>query len=105
MDGCGTFPERRPVQGGFPESMTTVLGISALLQDASVALLRDGELVASELESRFSSRPRDATFPFQAIEFCLAESGIEAGAIDYLCFSGKVLTKLDRLIEKAAVSK
>ncbi|MGH9665185.1 MAG: carbamoyltransferase family protein [Bryobacteraceae bacterium] len=50
--------------------------------DSAAALLIDGELIAAAEEERFCRRKHTGEFPAGAIEFCLAEAGIEAGEID-----------------------
>ena len=77
----------------------TVLGISCWYHDAAAALVRDGEIVAAAQEERFSRRKHDAEFPRNAITYCLAEAGIEAGQLDAVAFYDKPLLKFERLLE------
>ncbi|MCA9100304.1 MAG: hypothetical protein KDA63_04080, partial [Planctomycetales bacterium] len=79
--------------------MTSILGISAFYHDSAAALLVDGEVVAAAQEERFSREKHDATFPRQAIDYCLAEAELEAGDLDYVCFYEKPFTKFERLLE------
>ncbi len=76
-----------------------ILGISAFYHDSAAALLRDGEIVAAAQEERFTRVRHDAEFPKQAIDFCLAEAGIRAEDLAYVCFYDKPLKKFDRILE------
>ena len=76
-----------------------VLGISALYHDSAAALVRDGRVVAAAQEERFTRRKHDASFPSQAIAYCLAEEGVGLDQIDYVVFYDKPFLKLERLLE------
>lgn len=79
--------------------MTLVLGISAYYHDSSVALLRDGQVVAAASEERFTRKKHDATFPSQALHACLEMAGVGISDLDYVGFYEKPLLKFDRLLE------
>ena len=79
--------------------MTAILGISAFYHDSAAALVRDGEIVAAAQEERFSRKKHDASFPAQAIEYCLKEAGLTPGELDLVGFYDKPLMKFDRLLE------
>ena len=79
--------------------MPSILGISAFYHDAAAALLVDGRIVAAAQEERFSRTKHDARFPAAAIEYCLAETGLSAGQLDYVGFYDKPLLKFERLLE------
>ena len=53
-----------------------ILGISAYYHDSAACLVRDGEIIAAAQEERFTRKKHDASFPCQAIQFCLREVGI-----------------------------
>ncbi|MEA2987780.1 MAG: carbamoyltransferase [Alphaproteobacteria bacterium] len=53
-----------------------ILGLNAYHGDASVALVRDGKLVAAAEEERFARVKHWAGFPTQAIAYCLREAGV-----------------------------
>ncbi len=76
-----------------------ILGISAFYHDSAAALVQDGRVVAAAQEERFSRKKHDADFPGRAVDYCLAEAGIEASELDYVAFYEKPLLKFDRLIE------
>ncbi len=79
--------------------MTTILGISAFYHDSAAALLVDGEIVAAAQEERFTRQKHDATFPTQAVAYCLQEANLDAKDLDYIVFYDKPLTKFERLLE------
>ncbi|MCY2925438.1 MAG: carbamoyltransferase [Planctomycetota bacterium] len=79
--------------------MTAILGLSAFYHDSAAALVVDGRIVAAAQEERFTRKKHDAAFPARAIEYCLAEAGIEPGQLDYVGFYDKPLLKFDRLLE------
>jgi len=79
--------------------MTAILGISAFYHDAAAALVVDGEIVAAAQEERFTRKKHDEQFPTHAIEYCLKETGIELGELDYVGFYDKPFLKFERLLE------
>ena len=48
-----------------------ILGISAFYHDSAVALLLDDQIVAAAAEERFSRVKNDASFPMEAVKYCL----------------------------------
>ena len=75
-----------------------ILGLSCYFHDAAAALLRDGRLIAASEEERFSRRKHDASFPRQAIRFCLEQAGIRAADLDYVVFYEKPFVKFQRIL-------
>lgn len=78
---------------------THILGVSAYYHDSAAALLRDGEIVAAAQEERFTRKKHDASFPAQAVNYCLAEAGIDAAQLDTVVFYERPLLKFDRIVE------
>ncbi|MCA9536022.1 MAG: carbamoyltransferase [Myxococcales bacterium] len=78
-----------------------VLGVSAYYHDSAAALVCDGRLVAASQEERFSRVKHDARFPARAFRACLEQGGVEAAALDAVCFYEKPLLHLERAIETA----
>ena len=76
-----------------------VLGISAFYHDSAACLLRDGEIVAAASEDRFTRIKGDASFPQNAVEYCLREAGIEITDLDAVGFYDKPLLKFERILE------
>src|SRR5438552_14182544 len=81
------------------DAVTAILGISAFYHDSAAALVIDGNVVAAAQEERFSRKKHDDAFPVGAIEFCLAQAGIDASELDVVGFYDKPLLKFDRLLE------
>jgi len=79
-----------------------VLGISAYYHDSAAALLRDGEIVAAAQEERFTRIKHDASFPKNALEYCLQEAGITLDQVDFIAFYDKPFLKFERLLETYA---
>lgn len=76
-----------------------ILGISAYYHDAAAAILQDGNIVAAAQEERFTRKKHDASFPENAIRFCLDYSGIALDELDAIAFYDKPLLKFERLLE------
>ncbi|MCG8591235.1 MAG: carbamoyltransferase [Proteobacteria bacterium] len=76
-----------------------ILGISAFYHDSAACLVQDGKIVAAAQEERFTRKKHDAAFPKHAVEYCLAEAGIDASELDHVAFYDKPLLKFDRLLE------
>ncbi|HMB53920.1 MAG TPA: carbamoyltransferase [Thermoanaerobaculia bacterium] len=79
--------------------MTAILGISCYYHDSAACLVVDGEIVAAAQEERFTRKKHDAGFPTEAVRYCLAEGGVEAGALDVVAFYDKPLLKFHRILE------
>jgi carbamoyltransferase len=79
--------------------MTSILGISAFYHDSAAALVIDGEVAAAVQEERFSRKKHDHEFPARAVEYCLAEAGLQPAELDYVVFYDKPLLKFERLLE------
>ena len=79
--------------------MTSILGISAFYHDSAAALVVDGRIVAAAQEERFTRKKHDHRFPQAAVDYCLAEAGIEAADLDYVGFYDKPFLKFERLLE------
>ncbi|MDP8246175.1 MAG: carbamoyltransferase [Candidatus Hinthialibacter antarcticus] len=79
--------------------MTAILGISAFYHDSAACLVKDGHIVAAAQEERFSRRKGDARFPEKAIEFCLAEGGVEPDALDAVAYYDKPIQTFSRLLQ------
>lgn len=76
-----------------------ILGISAYYHDSAAALLSNGAIVAAAQEERFTRKRHDASFPTQAIKYCLTEGDMSIGDVDYVVFYDKPLLKFERLLE------
>jgi carbamoyltransferase len=76
-----------------------ILGISAFYHDSAAALIDDGRIVAAVQEERFTRRKHDASFPHNAIVYCLAEAGVAVDGLDHVVFYDKPFLKFERLLE------
>lgn len=74
---------------------TYTLGINAVFHDSAAALIRDGEIIAAAEEERFTrvkhaKRPVPFSvweLPYNAIDYCLAEAGIELRDVEQVAYS------------------
>lgn len=76
-----------------------VLGISAFYHDSAAALVEGERIVAAAQEERFTRKKHDASFPQNAITYCLQEGGVKLDDIDYVVFYDKPFLKFERLLE------
>ena len=79
--------------------MLNILGISAFYHDSAACLVKDGRIVASAQEERFTRKKHDFSFPRHAIQYCLGEKGIEGCDLDYVSFYDKPFVKFERILE------
>ncbi len=79
--------------------MTAILGISAFYHDSAACLVIDGEIIAAAQEERFTRIKHDASFPRNAVVYCLKEAGLAVNELDYVGFYDKPLLKFERMIE------
>ena len=79
-----------------------ILGISCYYHDSAACVVEDGEIVAAAQEERFTRVKHDASFPSNAIRWCLAEAAERsggAGRLDRVVFYDKPLLKFHRILE------
>ena len=79
--------------------MALILGYSAHYHDSAAAIVRDGQVIAAVAEERLSRVKHDASFPIQAIEYCLNAAGAVASDLDAVVFYEKPFTKFDRILD------
>ena len=58
-----------------------ILGISAYYHDSAAALVEDGRIIAAVQEERFTRKKHDASFPTNAVSYCLDAAGAKLGDI------------------------
>jgi carbamoyltransferase len=75
-----------------------ILGLSAFYHDSAACVVRDGEIIAAAQEERFTRKKHDASFPEQAVRYCLRESGLNVNELDYVTFYEKPFLKFDRIL-------
>ena len=76
-----------------------ILGVSAFYHDSAACLICDGNIIAAAQEERFTRKKHDASFPRNAIAYCLAEAKIDPSQIDHVVFYEKPFIKFERLLE------
>lgn len=76
-----------------------ILGISCFYHDSAAALVRDGEIISAAQEERFTRKKHDASFPVNAVNYCLKAGGITIEDIDYVAFYDKPFVKFERILE------
>jgi len=76
-----------------------VLGLSAFYHDSAAALLRDGEIIAAAQEERFTRKKHDASYPRNAVDYCLQEAGCVLADVDCVAFYDKPFLKFERILE------
>lgn len=76
-----------------------ILGISAFYHDSAAAVVVNGKIVAAAQEERFTRKKHDESFPVNAIEFCIRQSGVGINDFDAIAFYDKPLLKFERLLE------
>ena len=80
-------------------SVTYILGISCWYHDSAACLLRDGIIVTAAQEERFTRIKHDASFPVNAIAWCLRHAGITANDLSIVSYYDKPFLKFERLLE------
>lgn len=76
-----------------------ILGISAFYHDSAACLVKDGRIVSAAQEERFTRKKHDSSFPINAINFCLKDSGITSKDLDYVAFYDKPFLTFERILE------
>src|SRR5213079_3110674 len=84
------------MQGNEPE--VNILGISAFYHDSAACLVRDGQIIAAAQEERFTRRKHDASFPKNAVAYCLGEGGLKVSDLNFVAFYEKPFLKFDRIL-------
>ncbi len=88
------------------------LGINAAYHDCSACLVRDGEVLSAAEEERFTrikhgKRPVPFTtwqLPYHAIDYCLADAGIELADVDHVAYSYDPSLQLGQLADDAVIT-
>ncbi|MCX5669104.1 MAG: carbamoyltransferase [Candidatus Omnitrophica bacterium] len=78
-----------------------ILGISCFYHDSAACIVSDGEIMAAVQEERFTRKKHDASFPINAIRYCLKEAGISVKDLDLVAFYDKPFIKFERILETA----
>ena len=78
-----------------------ILGVSCYYHDSAACLLKDGMIVATAAEERFTRKKHDNSFPENAIKYCLDFEGIKINDVEYIGFYEKPFTKFGRILQTA----
>ena len=76
-----------------------ILGVSSYYHDSAACLIKNDQIIAAAQEERFSRKKHDASFPLNAIKYCLQEAEIDASEIDQVVFYEKPFLKFERIFE------
>ena len=57
------------------------------------------KIIAAAQEERFTRKKQDASFPVNAVKYCLEEAGLSLDELDAIVFYDKPLLKFERLLE------
>ena len=76
-----------------------ILGISCYYHDSAACIIKDGNVITSVEEERFSRNKFDDGFPENAIDYCLKETKIKPNKIDIIAFYDKPVLKFERLLD------
>jgi predicted NodU family carbamoyl transferase len=71
-----------------------ILGISAFYHDSAAALVEDGRIIAAAQEERFTRKKQDASYPENALRYCLHEGGLTLEELDYVVFYEKPFVQI-----------
>lgn len=75
-----------------------ILGISAFYHDSAACLIKNGRILAAAQEERFTRQKHDASFPNNAINYCLKEAGVGIQEMAYVAYYEKPFIKFERLL-------
>ncbi len=76
-----------------------ILGISAFYHDSAACLVQDGQVVFAAQEERFTRKKHDSSFPKNAIDHCLQNSGLKGKDLDFVAFYDKPFLKFERILQ------
>ncbi len=75
-----------------------ILGISAFYHDSAACLVQDGKVISAAQEERFTRKKHDFSFPKNAINYCLQDSGLKGKDLDFVAFYDKPFIKFERIL-------
>ncbi len=76
-----------------------ILGISAFYHDSAACLVQDGKIFSAAQEERFTRKKHDFSFPKNAINYCLENSGLKGTDLSFVAFYDKPFMKFERILE------
>lgn len=75
-----------------------ILGISALYHDSAAAIVDENGIIAAVQEERFTRKKHDNRMPYNAIDYCLKEAGVNFEDLDKVIYYDNPLLTMDRFI-------
>jgi carbamoyltransferase len=75
-----------------------IIGISCYYHDSAACLIQDGKVIAATQEERFTRVKYSSDFPINAVNSCLAQSGMTVYDIDHIVFYEKPYLKFSRML-------
>ena len=78
-----------------------VLGISCYFHDSAACLVKNGKVISSVQEERFTGIKNDSSFPYRSIEWCLKFNNVDIADVQYVVFYEKPLKKFFRIINSS----
>ncbi len=76
-----------------------ILGISCYYHDAAAAVVENGQIIVAAQEERFTRVKHDASFPSNAISYCMKASKSSWSELEAIVFYDKPFLKFERLVE------
>lgn len=76
-----------------------ILGISAYYHNSAASLIIDGKIIAAAEEERFTRKKGDASFPKNAINYCLNEARITINEVTEVTFYENHIMKFSRILK------
>ena len=78
-----------------------VLGISCYFHDSAACLVKNGKVISSVQEERFTGIKNDSSFPYRSIEWCLKFNNVDIADVQYVVFYEKPLKKFFRILNSS----
>jgi carbamoyltransferase len=79
--------------------MTYILGISAFYHDAAACIIKDGRVIAAAQEERFTRVKGDASFPMNAVTYCLEQARIGPNDLAAVAYYDQPNSTFDRIVQ------
>lgn len=76
-----------------------ILGVSAYYHDSAACIVSKGEIIAAAQEERFTRIKHDASFPINAVKYCLDEANVSLNEISAVVYYEKPFLKFERILE------
>lgn len=76
-----------------------LLGVSCYYHDSAAVLISNGEIIAAAQEERFTRRKHDASFPVNAIRYCLKQGKIDISELNAIVFYEDPKLKWKRILK------